>query len=319
MSRSGSVGAGRSWFEAPLKGSAVPALALLAYSHDGIFSRLADADPLVVAAGRFFFAACALLPFVLARQTAPLRHLPRGTMLLTALAGLLLALDFTSWIAATQLTSIANSLLLTHVAPVWAVLLTYLMFRKGPSQSEIVAIGLSVLGASIITQGSRVGESAAAMTGDILAMASSLPSAAFLVLSATMLSRLPMLLYGMLSMGWAALFCFAGALLAGNEFPTDGTFVVVILGMGLVAQLLGHGGLTWSLHWHTPCFIAVVCLAEPVLGTLWAWLYFGEPVSSWTAAGGAIVLAAIAVGCRSSETAPSTEAPVALTVTPAGH
>ena len=67
----------------------VPAFALIAYSHDAVFSRLAPATPAVVTAGRMAGAAA---------------H---------PMAGPLLAVDFTAWIAATQVTSIANSLLLT--------------------------------------------------------------------------------------------------------------------------------------------------------------------------------------------------------------
>ena len=86
------------------------------------------------------------------------------------------------------------------------------------------------------------------------------------------------------------------AFLFGVAFTNHQTLIVAA--MGIVAQLLGHGLLTLSLRWLTPCFVAVSCMLEPVLGSLWASLYLGEAVARATLAGGALVLLAVWIGVR---------------------
>ena len=62
-----------------------------------------------------------------------------------------LALDFGFWIAATRLTSIANSLILANLAPIWVLLLAACRLRRYPSGRDLQIVTLSVVGAIIVT------------------------------------------------------------------------------------------------------------------------------------------------------------------------
>ena len=286
----------RSWRAAGI--AAMPAFALIAYSHDAVLCRLAPAEPALVAAGRFAVAAVLLWPLVVLRERPCLRRLGSRELLLTLLAGILLAADFAAWIAATQRTSVANSLLLTHLAPLWILLLTLLWLRRRPGPIECVVAALSIVGAGIVGEGGLAERAGAHWHGDLLAVASSLPAAGFIMLSAMALTRVPLLVYLALSWSWAGVLLAAAAWLSGAGWPVDRDVLGAIAAMGIVAQLLGHGLLTLSLRWLTPCFVAASCLLEPVLGSLWASLYLGEVVAGATLAGGALVLLAIWIGAR---------------------
>lgn len=286
----------RSWRAAGI--AALPAFALIAYSHDAVLCRLAPAEPTLVAAGRFAVAAALLWPLVVLRECACLRRLEVRELLLTLLAGILLAADVTAWIAATQRTSVANSLLLTHLAPLWILLLTLLWLRRRPGPIECVVAVLSIVGAGIVGEGGLAERAGAHWHGDLLAVASSLPAAGFIMLSAMALTRMPLLVYLTLSWSWAGALLAAAAWLNGAAWPVDRDVLGAIAAMGIVAQLLGHGLLTLSLRWLTPCFVAASCLLEPVLGSLWASLYLGETVARATLAGGALVLLAVWIGAR---------------------
>ena len=105
-----------------------PSLALvtgvLAVSTGAIFVRLSEAPPLVTAAWRVGLATLLLAPFAWWQARAELRSLTRQEFALAALAGVLLALHFATWIASLSFTSVANSVVLVNTNPVWVALLT---------------------------------------------------------------------------------------------------------------------------------------------------------------------------------------------------
>jgi drug/metabolite transporter (DMT)-like permease len=71
-----------------------------------------------------------------------------------------------------------------------------------------------------------------------------------------------------------------------------------LAGMALVSQLIGHSGYNWSLRHLDPLFVAVVSVGEPVLASLLGWWLLGEALDARTAAGGLLILAAIALAAR---------------------
>ncbi|MFZ1427663.1 MAG: DMT family transporter, partial [Geminicoccaceae bacterium] len=216
----------------------------------------------------------------------------------TLVAGTLLAIDFGFWIAATQLTTIANSLILANLAPVWVLLLAACRLRRRPCTRDLQIVTLSVAGAAIVTGGGFAAFTGAADLGNLLAIVSSIPAAAFLVVSATAPRHLPMPVYLVLAWSWATALLLMADLAVGAAWPTGHDALLAILAMGILAQLLGHGLLTWSLRWLSPCYVAVCCLAEPLLGGLLGVLYFQDQIGAEALAGGLLILLAIYLGAR---------------------
>ena len=69
-----------------------------------------------------------------------------------------------------------------------------------------------------------------------------------------------------------------------------------MLGAALLAQIGGVLGIVWALRWLRTPFAAVALLGQPVGTALLAWwLLFDEAIGALQAAGGAAVLAAIAL------------------------
>ena len=173
-------------------------------------------------------------------------------------------------------------------------------------------MALGVVGAAIVGGGGWMAMAGPDSSGDFLAVLSSLPSTAFLLLSALGARHLPRLVYLALTWSWAAAILAMAAWASGAPWPVDTQVLLAVAAMGIIAQLLGHGLSTWSLRWLTPCLVAVSCLLEPVLGSLWAGLYLGERVGTATLVGGSLVLVAIWIGAR--ETAVEAPVPLAATV-----
>ena len=277
---------------------ALPVLGLLAYAHDAPLSRLAaDADPLTVTAGRFTVAAMAV--WLLARLWGGRAvTVPTGPDRFWAVVcGLVLGLDLALWIASARHTTIANSLLLAHLTPVWIALIALGRNLRQPCFRELTTVCPAVAGAAVIANDSMLGIGGGHPLGDLLALSSGALTACYLLLVAARLRHLPLLSWLSLAYGAAAAGLWLVVLARGGiaTLP-DLQTLGAILAMGVICQALGHGLITLSLGWLSPCLVAVYCLGEPLLGSLLAWAYFGETVPPATAVGGVMILLGVYVG-----------------------
>ncbi len=268
-------------------------LALVAVSHGAIFARLADAAPLAIAAWRVGLAALVVVPLACTRPATggwPLRE----TALALA-AGAALAVHFATWIASLEYTSVARSVLLVNTAPVWVALMLLAAGRGAPPGRTLLALVLALAGVAVV--GSGGGTAGGALTGDLLALAGAVAMAAYLLLAQRAQRALAFRHYLAIAWGASAAILWLTVAATGTRAGgyDSGTWAA-LAAMAVVSQLLGHGGCNWALRHLGPVFVAVVLLGEPVIAALLAWSLLGEGLGWRTAAGGLLVLAAIATG-----------------------
>lgn len=274
---------------------AVLGVALLAVSNGAIFARLADAPPLAIAAWRVTLALVVVLPLALAAPWP--RSASRRSFAFAAGAGALLAVHFATWIASLEYTTIARSVLFVSTAPIWVALIQLAAGQGAPPRSTLLALALAVAGAAVVSGAGQGGEGA--LTGDLLALAGGVAMAGYFLLSRRAQSELPFRSYLGIAYGVAAALLWVAVLAAGTPASgfAAGTWWA-LTGMALVSQLIGHSGYNWSLRHLDPLFVAVVSVGEPVLASLLGWWLIGEALDARTAAGGLLVLAAIALAAR---------------------
>jgi drug/metabolite transporter (DMT)-like permease len=101
---------------------------------------------------------------------------------------------------------------------------------------------------------------------------------------------------------WATAAVALGLVAAAASVPLTGyparTFGV-LLALAVVPTLCGHGLVNRALRALPAPTVSLFLLGEPVGATLLAYAAFGEAPTPWTLAGGAVVLAALAVVVRS--------------------
>ena len=282
----------------PAFASAVLAVALVSVGHAAIFIRLADADPLVVAAFRLGIATAVLAPVAVWRGWRELARLTGRQVALTGAASLLLAAHFATWIASLDHTSIANSVTLVVLTPLWLALFAYIVGGHRPHRLMWGAIALALAGSAVMGAGSaRLG--LATLGGDALALAGGFFFAAYLMVAQAARRDVGLFTYVVLSYGGAAVVLWAVVLALG--LPVRGlsaqTYQAMIA-IALVSQMIGHTGFNWALRVLSPAFIAVLLLGEPVLSTLLGWLYFTEGFGPETAVGAVLILVGIWLGVR---------------------
>lgn len=265
----------------------------------------AGVSPIGLSAWRLTVAAACLLIFQIGRpQTS--REATKTSGLerwWAALAGLFLALHFATWIGSLTYVSVARSTLLVSSAPLWAGLFGLFVPRLRPKPLFWIGLVLACAGTWAVTsQGVPWHDSSRAWIGDLLALAGAICLVPYLLIS----QRLQTSIGWLATISWiytvAALFLWVAAFASGTaSIPTGPTAWGAILGMGLIAQLVGHSALNWSLNHFTAGQVAMSTLLEPVFAAALAWAILGERITFGQGAGGALLLAGVGVALAGKE------------------
>src|SRR5438876_1345403 len=272
-----------SYFHAPMSPLLVLIVAVLATTYAGPIVRFATAPALGIAVWWL----ASVLPVTgglavlegsreqgagsrISRQI--LLPAPRSLLLLMTLSGLLLALHFWSWIASLRFTTVASSVLLVSLKPVFAWGLAAAWLREHPTRTEAWGIALAVIGASLIGLGdARL--SLGALGGDVLALLGAVTGAGYYVIGRYVRQTVGIWRYatGVYAVAAAALALLALARsmplvgFAGCEWTMSGA-------MAAGPMLVGHTGMNYALRHFRATTVNVAALGEPVGATVLAWL-----------------------------------------------
>ena len=205
-------------------------------------------------------------------------------------AGLSLVAAYSGGIYAIQNTSVANAMLLFATAPFMAAVLGWLVLREPVRAATWIAIAVA-LGGILIMVSDKTGD--VAVQGSLAALGSALGFAVFTV--ALRWGRSGEMLPSVFLSGLFAIIITFGicqflelsvvlSLQDGGVAMGMGVFQV---GAGLILYTLGSRSLPAAE-------LALLSLAEVLLGPFWVWLFLNETASLNTLVGGAVLLIAIA-------------------------
>src|SRR5438552_9984301 len=222
---------------------------------------------------------------------------PRSLLPLTLLSGLLLAIHFWSWIASLRFTTVASSVVLVSLKPVFAWALAAAWLREQPTRPEAWGIALAVSGASLIgLADARL--SLGALGGDGLALLGAVTGAGYYVIGRRVRQTVGVWRYA------TGVYAVAAAALALLAVPAAVPLVgfagrdwAVFGAMAAGPMLIGHTGMNYALRHFRATTVNVAALGEPVGATLLAWLIpaIHEPPRATAVVGGAMVLLGIAL------------------------
>lgn len=278
---------------------AVLCAAVLAVSWAAPLIRLTAAPPLAIAAWRLTFASLVLLPlFARPAARAGWRDLGPRERWIAALAGVALALHFAAWITSLRLTSVAASAVLVALSPVFAWVLSAVFLRERPSRLQGAGIVLGVVGAAVIALGGARSGGRAVLLGDLLALVGAVCAAAYFVIGRRLRARLGLVAYVTPVYGVAAVVLLLWAAGRGEALgPFGPADWAIFAALAAGPMLVGHTGFNYALRYLPAYTVNVGVLAEPVGATLIAWTLpaIAEAPSAWDLAGGAVVLAGVAL------------------------
>jgi drug/metabolite transporter (DMT)-like permease len=239
-----------------------------------------------------------MLPYAWATHREEIRSLSRQEVGLMAASGVFLAFHFATWISSLAYTSVASSVVLVSMGPLFVGLGSWLFLRERPGLLLIVGIVMAAVG-SIVISGGDLGRGRDQLLGDLLALTGAVMVAGYLMIGRKVRPHRSLVTYIALVYGAAMVTLLIMVLVTGQ--PMVGFSPAAygwMLALGLVPQLTGHSTLNWALRHLSATYVSIVTLAEPLSAGLLAYIILGEAVSWSTAAGGVLILAGIYVASR---------------------
>jgi len=271
------------------RGTALVLAAAVLWSTGGLGIKSLSLFPLATAGWRSFFALPALL-LAVRRPTAVLSGLRGGWIAATAIC---YALTLMLFVSATRLTTAANAILLQYTSPLWVMFLSYPVLRERPRARDYAVAAGCLAGLTLFL----LDELAPGGTAGIVCAVGSGFTMGCMVLGlryegqrgSTSASLLAVLLGNVL----CALICSPWM---ASSLPLIGPrdwLVLALLGslqIGISYVLFSHG-----LVYLTALRATLLGLVEPLLNPTWVWLGNGETPGNWALAGGAVIIACLAV------------------------
>ena len=264
-------------------------ISIAAVSTSAPLVREAAVPALMIAFWRTALAAAVTAPFAFRQRT----KLTANERRLTAVAGIVLAGHFATWISSLSYTSVASAVTLVSTQPVWAALFS----PRRVNRRVWLGIAVAMAGA-VAVAGVDLSTSGRALFGDVLALAGGVLAGLYVTLGAEVRRSLPTAAYTARCYGVAAIALLAAARIGRvdvvpSSSATWGWLVAITIG----PQLLGHTLINAVLQRLDAVLVSVSILFEIVGASFLAWWWFGEappaaiyPAAALLAAGVLLVM-----------------------------
>jgi len=265
-----------------------------------VFSRFllaTGADPVSIVAVRALLAT-AILAAVLVwrRRLVPIANLRDLGMFLVF--GATVAANYCAYLSGLKYSSTVTTVTLLYTYPAVVLFLDAVVLKEPLVSRDVAALALVLGGSALVSGVLGPGALHATPLGVVSGIAASVTMAAYAILSKIISRRYNSWVTVMYGFGFAACFLWAargpGAIVAaaGQWLPVHWA---AVLAMAVLPTLLGYGLFAYSLGFITAGRASMICASEPVLATLFAWVFWGEVVTAWQAAGGVLVLLGVSV------------------------
>lgn len=266
-------------------------------STSAIFARLAQAPSGIIAFYRLLLAAAALLPWLLCHKDdrRQLLALPRRSLLLGVASGAVLALHYVLWFESLKFTSVASSVVLVTLQPLFTIFGSFVLWRERCGLSAACGCLLAIVGSVIIGWGDFA-VSWRAFVGDVMALAAAAVIAGYFLIGQQVRRSLSAAAYSVLGYGSGAVFLGLYSLLCGHGFT--GYSVATWLdfaGLAFISTILGQLMFNWLLKWLPATVISMSILGETVGSCLLGYCFLQETVTGQQLTGIICILSGIAI------------------------
>jgi len=264
-------------------------VAVLAVSVSSILIKVSTAPAGVIGMYRLLFASLLLLPvFIRNRQQLP--GLSRRDWLLIVVSGTFLGLHFLFWMESLKLTSVASSMIVLSLQPVFVMIGAFFLFSERTHAQGVIAMGIAICGSVIVALGDT-GMAQTSLLGDGLSLLGTVAVSGYMLTGQRVRSAVPSALYNFL------VFSVAAGLLLGFNLtvrvpllaysPREWAIFVLL---AIIPTLFGHALFNWLLRYFSATLLSMSILAEPVGAIILAVALLREPLHLFQVIGGCCTL-----------------------------
>ena len=262
-------------------------IALFAVSSSAWVVRiLPETNAITLAFWRMFLASA--LVFILSYKSVT-NFVPNKKMVL---AGVFLGIHFALFFRSVQLTSIAEATLLGTTAPIFTEIYGFIFQRKKPLGIVVFGLCVAFLGAGILVSQSSFSETS--FTGNLFAVMCSVAIALVLIVGKNIRKNIGVFEYTR----W--LFFFAALTLLGISFFAEVSVfsfskeeIPWFLFLAIIPTMVGHNIFYYLIKSLATTTVAAIPLGEPLVSSLGALVFFGEPIGLAVMVGGGITLVGV--------------------------
>ncbi len=213
---------------------------------------------------------------------------------LLAAVGLVSITTLGLWAISLMYTSVAKSMLLNNLTPVFASVGSWLVLGKRFDARFVGGLAIAICGALVLgLEDIQIGEMDT-LVGDAYALLSAVFLAVYFLLVEhlrTWFSATTILLWRC-TVGSLLLFPFVW-LTEGQVWPTTSMSLLAVLGLGIISEGMGQNLLADCMAKFSSSFIALFLLLEPLASAFLGWLIFAEALSPLTGLGFVVILGGI--------------------------
>lgn len=265
---------------------------------------------LSIAFYRLFFTALLIMPLVFLRSKTreELLNLPRSTLYIMIIIGVILAAHFALWITSLKLTSVASSVILVTAHPLLVGPVSHFFFKERLSFVNSLGIALSVGGVFILVYGNYGFATGTLDTleGNILAILGGAAAGLYILGGRKIRKTVSVGSYVFVVYCVGTIVLFIICLLFNSplyNFSLQDYGIILL--MAVVAGIFGHTLYNWSLGHVRASLASVVLLGEPLGSTLLAFIipWINQIPSQYTLLGGGIILMGIYLTARNNDKA----------------
>ncbi len=279
------------------------AISAVAWSFGPICVRFAfsyDLPPPLVAFGRLLTGVIVFTPYVMVRGAEEIRCLPRVALGASLAAGALLGFNITLMIASLQHISIVINQSFLNTIPLWVAVFEVTLLKSRLSSTVWLGIVISMAGGLVIAAATAgapaISPQGNAGLGVLMAAVSACSAALYIILgrsSRSQVSFIPYIWLVYCAGAVVTLVIIVGSGIALVGYDARGYLWVLLL--GILAQIIGHGALNFTLKYMSPTTLTMTSQAVPIMSALWAFLIFSEIPTIWQAAGSVVLLGGVTI------------------------
>jgi drug/metabolite transporter (DMT)-like permease len=270
-------------------------LCAIFWSTSGLFIKLIDWHPMIIAGTRSLIAALfmVLLRIAGSRRKAFVRQKLNIKNVQFWGGGIAYSATMLLFCSANKLTTSANAIMIQYSAPIWAALLGWALAKEKPARANWFSLGMVIAGLCLFFKDGWYGsQEGVSFSGNALALASGICFGANSVFMRTQKEGDPadsMILAHILTALASIPFFFVAPPVI-NPGNTGAIFFMGIVQIGMASLLFAYG-----IKRVTAVKAMLTAAVEPILNPVWVLLVTGERPTLTAVLGGIIIIVAVLV------------------------
>lgn len=264
-------------------------ISILSVSISSIMIKSSDTPTSVAGMYRLYMSVLIMLPFVPWKMFRSL-EMNKKDWSTVFIAGLFLGLHFLFWMESLVYTSVASSMVILSLQPLFVMMGSYIMFRERANILTILCLIAALVGSIIIAWGD-IGISREALIGDGLSLVGTILVSAYMLAGQKVSHKINANVYSVI-----VFFIGGSVMLVYNllnhyaliEYGSSDWMYFLLL--AVIPTIFGQYIFNLLLKSMGATTVSVGIIGEPVLAIILAYLYLGEIISAFQFIGGIMTL-----------------------------